>query len=174
MASLRTWRWSHRQHGERDMQISLHFYLWAVDRTWGLGTDEIKTFLHWYLKRVGYRRIETAAGMKEAESSFSLEKFYHGKMKNRIPEIVWMCFSDYGTIWWKIFFVGSLFYRDSVGRGRTGKERVRCKLWLISMHIPLISVSFGGKCRKLPFDYFPHKLAIVKIQRKIKENRPSG
>ena len=80
----------------------------------------------------------------------------------RIPEIVWICFLDYGTIWWKIFFVGSLLYRDSVGRGRTGKERVRCKLWLISMHIPLISVSFGGKCRKLPFDYFPHKLAIVK------------
>ena len=113
------------------MQISLHFCLWALDRTCGLGTDKIKTFLQWYLKRAGYRRTKTAAGMKEAESSFSLEKFYHEKMKNRIPEIVWMCFSDYGSMWWKILFAGSLLYRDSVGRGRTEKERVRCKLWLI-------------------------------------------
>ena len=60
--------------------------------------------------------------MMKAKNSFSLEKFYHGKMKNRIPEIVWMCSSDYGTIWWKIIFVGSLFYCAFVGRVRTGKE----------------------------------------------------
>ena len=31
-------------------------------------------------------------------------------------------FLDYGTLLWEIIFVGSLFYCDSVGRVRTGKE----------------------------------------------------
>ena len=79
--------------GDGDADIIISLFVSTGQNMWqgiptNLGTDKIKTFLHRYLKRAGYRRTETAAGMKEAESSFSLEKFYHGKMKNRIPEIV--------------------------------------------------------------------------------------
>ena len=62
-------------------------FIFAVKRA-GFNSTEIAIGIAAGMKWAGYRRTETAARMKEAESSFSLEKFYDGKMKNRIPEIV--------------------------------------------------------------------------------------